>query len=88
LAGPESLERRALIKRAARTLGKNVRVISLPVVLGMGMAVIMERLMSAPPVTRDMLAVLDHDDCIDPLPVAKALGIELTGLNEMLLKIL
>ena len=109
LAGPESLSRRRLIKRAASQLGRRPAILSLPgpaslsrrvaswlghgpailslpLSLGMALAWLLERLMPAPPITRAMLGVLDHDDAIDPLPAAKQLGIRLISLDETLRK--
>ena len=84
LAGPESLSRAALVHRAAASAGRTVRIHSLPLAFGLMFAGVMETLSPAPPITRDMLRVLDHDDAIDPQPAADALGITLTALDEML----
>jgi NADH dehydrogenase len=84
LAGPESLSRRALTRRAARSLGRSTRVVSLPLAVGMALAWTLQRLLAPPPVTTAMLGVLDHDDAIDPLPASRALGLALTSLDEML----
>jgi uncharacterized protein YbjT (DUF2867 family) len=84
LAGPESLSRRALVRRAAKVLGRQTTVLSLPFAVGATVAGIMEKLMSKPPVTRAMLEVLDHDDAINPAPATTRLGIQLTSLDEML----
>ena len=87
LAGPESLSRRNLTLRAAAVLGRRTRVLSLPLVLGLGAAWLMERFTAYPPVTRAMLGVLDHDDRIDPGPAARQLGITLTSLDSTLAKV-
>ena len=84
LAGPESLTREALTRRSARALGRVTRVISLPLVVGVALAWLLERLMSAPPVTAAMLGVLNHDDVIDPEPAIRTLGLRLTSLEDML----
>ena len=84
LAGPESLSRRRLIKRAAAIKGRRPAIASLPLWLGMALAWLLEKAMPAPPVTRAMLGVLDHDDKIDPLPAARQLGIRLTPLDQTL----
>jgi len=84
LAGPESLTRSALTRRAARVLGRRTRMLSLPVGLGLALAAVFEQTMANPPVTRAMLGVLDHDDAIDPGPAAAALGLNLTPLDEAL----
>ena len=90
LGGPEVLTRKALTLRAAGVLGvPEPLVISLPVSLGMAMAWLMKTLLANPPVTPDMLGVLDHDDEIDPQAALDALGIDsLTGLDEMLQAVL
>ena len=84
LAGPVSLARTALIHRAAQVLGHRTRVVSLPLGLGLALAGVLERVSAAPPVTRAMLGVLDHDDCIDAGSAVKALGLTLTSLDETL----
>ncbi|MGI9322895.1 MAG: SDR family oxidoreductase [Pseudomonadales bacterium] len=84
LSGAESISRKTLIERAAKLVGGKPSVISLPLWLGMALAWLLERLMPAPPITRAMLGVLDHDDAIDPLPATRALGITLTPLDKIL----
>jgi NADH dehydrogenase len=84
LAGPVSLSRAELVRRAAACIGRRVRCVSLPLAPVLGIAWLLQRLMSNPPVTPAMLGVLDHDDCIDPAPAAARLGIRLTGLDDML----
>jgi len=88
LAGPESLTRAALIKRAGRILGNQPRVISIPLWIGSMLAAAMERLGSNPPVTRAMLGVLDHDDEIDTHDACEVLNISLTPLDETLARVL
>ncbi len=41
-------------------------------------------IMASPPITEDMIDLLDHDDDLDAAPVARKLGIELTALDVML----
>lgn len=84
LAGPRSLSRRELIAAAGRALGRHPSVVSLPLFCGMALAAMFEATRANPPITRDMLRILDHDDKIDPGPAAAALGITLTSLDEML----
>jgi uncharacterized protein YbjT (DUF2867 family) len=88
LAGPESLTRRALIKRAGRLLGENPRVISVPLRVGLLMAGLLELLLPSPPVTRAMLGVLDHDDAVETTKAARKLGLRLTSLDDMLRAVL
>ena len=85
LAGPESLSRRALTRRAAEILGVPAPVvISLPIAMGYLVAGLLETLSANPPVSRAMLGVLDHDDHIDPGPALAALDLSLTPLNQAL----
>ena len=88
LAGPESLSRIELTRRAAVVLGAEPRLLDLPLAIGMVAAALLERIADNPPVTQAMLGVLDHDDDIDPQPACAALGIELTSLDAMLRKTL
>jgi len=85
LAGPESLERRALLVRAAAALGRRAPVVvSLPFAWARALAWLLERGFADPPVTPAMLEVLDHDDDVDPMPACERLGITLTSLDETL----
>jgi len=84
LAGPESLPRRALLARAARALGQSPpRILPLPLGALRLFAALAERL-AEPPLTRAMLGVLEHDDCVDPQPALRRLGIALHSLDETL----
>jgi len=84
LAGPESLTRGDLIRRAGAVIGATPKVLSLPVWPGLAAAWLLERLSSDPPVTPAMLGVLDHDDVSDPRPTLDRLGIRLTPLDDTL----
>ena len=88
LAGPESLSREQLIKRAGQCFGNEPTVVSLPLWLGYTLAFLLEKVSRSPPVTRAMLGVLDHDDRVDNGPALKELGIELTPLDETLQAVL
>ncbi len=84
LAGPESLSQREFIARAAKLCGRVPRLLPLPVGLVRLLLGPLERLMAEPPLTREMLGVLLHDDRVDVDGVCKELGIQLTSLDEML----
>lgn len=85
LAGPESLSRIELITRAARALGKAPpKIYSLPLACGLLTAFAFEKLLANPPLTRDMLRVLDHDDQLDVEAGSRALNLELTPLDTVL----
>lgn len=85
LAGPESLTRAELTRRAAAVMGvRGPFTVSLPVSVGMLLAAVLERLTDNPPLSRAMLGVLDHDDHIDPSPALAALAMSLTPLDQAL----
>ena len=85
LAGPESLSRRELIGRAAALAGAAPpRVVPIPLPWVRGFAALAGRFLANPPITPAMLGVLEHDDRVDPAPACRALGIELTPLDETL----
>jgi uncharacterized protein YbjT (DUF2867 family) len=88
LAGPESLSRRALIKRAASVLGHGTRVISIPLLAGLLVAGVLEFFLARPPVTRAMLGVLDHSDAVETSAATLKLGMALTSLDATLRRVL
>jgi NADH dehydrogenase len=88
LAGPTALTRGELTRKAAQVLSQQTRVISIPLWIGMLLAGVLEFISPNPPVTRAMLGVLDHDDCVDTRANSDALGIQVTSLDEMLDKVL
>lgn len=84
LAGPESLNHRALIERIAKLLGTRPRIVPIPLLALRSLAALLETVSAAPAITRPMLGVLEHDDVIDPGPAARRLGLTLTPLDETL----
>ncbi len=83
LVGPISLTERELVERAARLLDRQVRIGSIPkfwlsLVLG-----IRQRI-GKPGFSLDALEVITADTRLNPQPAASALGIELTGIDEMI----
>ena len=71
-SGSASSERLASRRAAAEFVGRVSRVRRL------------DRLLSKPPVSRAMFDILQHDDRVDPGAFCKALGIELTPLDQTL----
>jgi NADH dehydrogenase len=85
LAGPESLPRRELVRRAAAVLARPApRILSVPLPLVRLGAFLAETLFANPPLTPPMLGVLEHDDCVDPSDACRRLGLELTALDVTL----
>lgn len=88
LAGMESVPRRDLIERAGSRINNHPTVISLPLFIGLWLGKGFETLLSSPPVTADMIDLLDHDDKVDSQGAASQLNIELTSLDETLARII
>jgi NADH dehydrogenase len=83
LVGPVSLPERELVERAARLLGRQVRIGSISkfwfsLLLGI------RQLFGKPGFSRDALEVITADTHLGSQPAASALGIELTGIEEMI----
>jgi len=87
VAGPESLARRELVRRAASLLGNTPRFVSIPLPLVRGFAALAERLTASPPITTAMLDVLEHDDRVDAKAACDLLGITLTPLDDTLRRV-
>ena len=88
LAGMESITRRELIQRAGSSAGNHPAIISIPLFVGLWIGKLLEILLHSPPVTADMIDILDHDDQIDAQLAARQLGIDLTSLDQTLAKVI
>jgi uncharacterized protein YbjT (DUF2867 family) len=85
LVGPVSLPERDLVERAARLLGRTVRVRSIP--KGpLRLALAIRGCVSGPGFSRDVVDVITADTRLDSQSAASTLGIQLTGLDEMIKK--
>ena len=84
LAGPTSLSRRDLYRRA----GFSGRLISLPLLIGTIAGFLLEKISSNPPFTREMLGVLDHDDAVDSTLTYDNLALTPTDLPDMLARVI
>ena len=85
LVGPVSLPERELVERAARLLGHTVRVRSIPKT-PLCLALAIRRRLSGPGFSRDVVDVITADTRLDWQSAASTLGIQLTGLDEMIKK--
>jgi len=83
LVGPISLPERELVERAARLVGREVRIGSIPKNLFSWALAIRQRI-SSTGFSRDILEVITADTRLDPQPAACKLGIRLTGIDEMI----
>jgi NADH dehydrogenase len=80
IAGEEALLERELVERAAASLGRRVRIRGVPVWL---MRTLL-RLRPGPGFSAEALEVVTADTNVDPAPAARALGLELTPVDDML----
>lgn len=85
LVGPVSLPERELVERAARLLGHTVRVRSIPKA-PLRLALAIRGRVSRPGFSRDVVDVITADTHLDSQAAASTLGIQLTGLDEMIKK--
>jgi uncharacterized protein YbjT (DUF2867 family) len=83
LVGPSALSEREIIQRAATASGLDVRISSIPKPLLSLVLAFRERL-AGPGFSRDALDVVTADSRLDPQPAVRELGIELTGIDEMI----
>src|SRR6202030_971863 len=80
LVGPVSLPERELVERAARSLGRPVRVSSIPKGLLSFMLTIRRRI-SGPGFSADAVEVITANTRLDSRPAESELGIQLTGID-------
>jgi uncharacterized protein YbjT (DUF2867 family) len=83
LVGPVSLPERELVERAAQLLGRQVRIGSIPK-FWLSLVLAIRQSIGKPGFSRDALDVITSDTRLNPQPAASALGIELTGIDEMI----
>ncbi|HWY46059.1 MAG TPA: NAD(P)H-binding protein [Bryobacteraceae bacterium] len=83
LVGPVSLPERELVERAARLLGRQVRVSSIPKGL-LSLVLAIRQRVSGPGFSPDVVEVITANTRLDSRPVASELGIHLTGIDEMI----
>jgi NADH dehydrogenase len=83
LVGPVSLPERELVERAARQLGREVRISSVPKGL-LSFALAIRQRFSGPGFSPDAVEVITADTHLDPQPAASELGIRLTGIDDMI----
>jgi uncharacterized protein YbjT (DUF2867 family) len=83
LVGPVSLPDREIVARAAHLTRRRIRIIPVPAAPVRLMLAVLRRI--APRgFSADALEVLTTDTSIDPAPAARELGIDLTGLDDMI----
>ncbi len=83
LAGPQALPEREILERAARLSGRRVRIRSVPPRL-VRLALMLRQRLARPGFSTDALEVITTDTRLDPAPAAAALGIALTGIDDMI----
>jgi len=83
LAGPTAVRDREIVERAARLVGRRVRILPVPVWSArLGLAIVHRA--GRPGFSADALEVLTTDTRIDPARAVRELGLTLTPLDEMI----
>lgn len=83
IVGPMSLPERELVERAAKLLGRKVQIASIPKGL-LSVVLAARQCFGTRGFSRDALEVVTAETCLDPKLAAQQLGIELTGIDEMI----
>jgi NADH dehydrogenase len=83
LVGPVSLPDRELVERAARLLGHEIQITSISKGL-LSFALAIRRRFGGPGFSPDVVEVITADTQLDPQLAASELGIQLTGIDEMI----
>jgi NADH dehydrogenase len=83
VVGPVSLQERELVERAARMQGREVPIAAIPK-FWLSLIVGIRQRMGKGGFSLDVLEVITADTRLDPQPAADALGIKLTGIDEMI----
>jgi len=83
LAGPTAIPDRAIVERAARLVGRRVRIIAVPV-WSARLALATAHRAGRRGFSVDALEVLTTDTRVDPAPAARELGLALTPLDDMI----
>jgi uncharacterized protein YbjT (DUF2867 family) len=83
LVGPVCISERELVERAAKLLGRDVRISSIPKGL-MRIGLQIGRLTGKRGFTVDALDVITADTRLDPAEASRELGIQLTGIDDMI----
>ena len=84
VAGPERMSLDMLIDTVARVLGRERRLVPMPLPLVKLSAAFMEFLLPRPPVTLDQLTMLEEDNGGDPEPARRDLEIDFQRFEETL----
>jgi uncharacterized protein YbjT (DUF2867 family) len=83
VVGPVSLPDREIVERASLLLGHQVRIRTIPKGLAR-LALTIRQVAGRSGFSTDALEVITADTNLDPRPAASALGIQLTGIEEMI----
>jgi nucleoside-diphosphate-sugar epimerase len=83
LVGPVAVTAREIVERAARLMGRRVRIVPVPA-RPVRLALKVARRVAGRGWSPDALDVLTTDTRLDPTPATRALGIELTPLDRMI----
>lgn len=83
IVGPCSLTEREVIERAAQLAGRTIRIGSVPKSI-LSLALAIRQRIFGPGFSRDVLDVITAESRADPHEAVRQLGIELTGIDQMI----
>jgi len=75
VCGPEAIPFLALLRRVARGRGRPFLAVHVPLWIARPAVALASRLLPAPPITPDQLAMLEAGSACDPAPAARAFGV-------------
>lgn len=84
VCGPEAMPFTTLLRRVARGRGRPALLVHVPLALARPAVALAARLLPAPPITPDQLAMLEEGSACDAGPVARAFGVALAPVDDVL----
>ncbi len=83
VSGPEALTFNELLRRAARARGHGALLVHVPLALARPLVALIAKVLPAPPITPDQLAMLSEDSVADPALVLEAFGIRVRSIDPI-----
>ncbi len=84
VCGPAAIPFVELLRRVARGLGRAAFPVHIPLVLARPAVALAARLLPAPPITPDQLAMLEAGSTCDPAPAERAFGMTMRPVDDVL----
>lgn len=84
VSGPEALTFNELLRRTARARGHGALLVHVPLALARPLVALIAKVLPAPPITPDQLAMLSEDSVADPALLLEAFGIQVRSIDPIL----